>query len=494
MGRATIAAAALGAGLSLLASAGAMAAARPENDKRADAVRLSGVPSRTTGTTVRARAEGTDPEPSCAPIGPTVWYRLPGSNGKTAIVLRALGQLEAVVGVYRIDRSHITGLGCSKTDAKGLAGLAFRARPRTTYLLLVGQREGSIPGKFELVVQKPESAARPPGRPLPEAGSWASVNRLLDPDDSWATHLVAGTTYMINLVASSERCLRFELYRSTVPAFRGKERIEEFGCDGFRTFTPGPDGGGTYTVRVIRDGRYRGTQNYRLQVAPATVDDGAPGIPLQNGETSRGSLNPRTIDVRDVYRFASPNRSMLTAELRNAPDDRFDLMLLTDTGSPVDCACDQAGPVGLHRVLDRGRYYLVVRSTTGSKGSYKLTLLVREVTNTQLLLDGSTSIEVVPDQAVQAVAQVTSATGGPSTTAVGGNVRFQFDRLDPFSGWQFVQLHTVRVAADGAARLTWVPPSVGHWRAHAVFWGTLGAAPSETGNVTIDVQEPIPGE
>ena len=103
------------------------------------------------------------------------------------------------------------------------------------------------------------------------------------------------------------------------------------------------------TVRVIRDGRYRGTQNYRLQVAPATVDDGAPGIPLQNGQTARGSLNPRTIDVRDVYRFASPNRSMLTADLRNAPDDRFDLMLLTDTGSPVDCACDQAGPVGLHR-------------------------------------------------------------------------------------------------------------------------------------------------
>ena len=191
-----------------------MAAARPENDKRADAVRLSGVPSRTTGTTVRALAEGTDPAPSCAPIGPTVWYRLPGSNGKTAVVLRALGQLEAVVGVYRIDRSHITGLGCSKTDAKGLAGLAFRARPRKTYLLLVGQREGSIPGKFELVVQKPESAARPPGRPLPEEGSWASVDRLLDPDDSWATDLVAGTTYMINLVASSERCLRFELYRS----------------------------------------------------------------------------------------------------------------------------------------------------------------------------------------------------------------------------------------------------------------------------------------
>ena len=108
---------------------------------------------------------------------------------------------------------------------------------------------------------------------------------------------------MINVVASSQRCLRIELYRSTVPAFRLDERIADLGCDGFRTFTPGPDGGGTYTIHVIRDGRYRGTQNYRVQVAPATADDGAPGIPLQNGQTERGSLSPRTVDVRDVYRF-----------------------------------------------------------------------------------------------------------------------------------------------------------------------------------------------
>ena len=200
---------------------------------------------------------------------------------------------------------------------------------------------------------------------------------------------------MINLVASSERCVRVRAVPLDRPGIQGKERIEEFGCDGFRTFTPGPDGGGTYTMRVIRDGRYRGTQNYRLQVAQATVDDGAPGIPLMNGETARGSLSPRTIDVRDIYRFASSGRSMLTADLRNAPNDRFDLGLLTDTGSQVECACDQAGPVSLHRVIDRGRYYLVVRSTTGSRGSYKLTLLVREVTTTQLLVDGSTSIDVV---------------------------------------------------------------------------------------------------
>ena len=492
--RATTVATALVAGFALFSSAGAIAASRPENDKRADAQRLGGVPSQVSGTTIRAEGEATDPAPRCAPVGPTVWDRLPKADGRTAVVLRALGQLEAVVGVYRIDRSHITGLACSKTDAKGLAGLDFRAHPKKAYLILVGQRTGSIPGKFELLVQKPESAARPPGRALPEAGAWGSVNRLLDPDDSWAVEMAAGTTYMINVVASSQRCLRLELYHSTVPAFRGDERIQEFGCDGFRTFTPGPDGGGIYTLRISRDGRYRGTQNYRLQVAPATVDDGAPGIPLRNGETVRGSLSPRTIDVRDVYRFASTGESMLTADLQDQPNARFDLLLLTDTGESVDCACDQAGPVSLHKVVDRGRYYLVVRSTTGSRGGYKLTLLVRETTNTQLLVDDTTSITVTPDQSVQATARVTSATGAPSTTAVGGNVRFQFDRLDPFSGWQFVRLFAVPVASDGVARLTWTPPSVGHWRAHAVFWGTLTAAPSDTGNVTIDVEEPLPGE
>jgi hypothetical protein len=492
--RATAFAPVLVAGFLLLLSAGAIAAPRPDNDRRVDAQRLAGVPSRALGTTLRARPESSDPAPRCAPIGGTVWYRLPGTEGKTAVVLRALGQLEAVVGVYRVDRSHITGLACSKTDAKGLAGLDFRSHANKTYLILVGQRTRSIPGKFELLVQKPEGAARPPGRALPAKGAWSSVNRLTDPDDAWAVRLEAGTAYMINSVASSQRCLRVELYRSTVSAFRTDERIKDLGCDGFRTFTPGPDGGGTYTIRVSRDGEYRGTQNYRLQVAPATADDGAPGIPLQNGQTARGSLSPRTVDVRDVFRFASTGRSMLTADLRNAPNDRFDLALLTDTGSPVDCACDQAGPVSLHRVVDRGRYYLVVRSATGSRGDYKLTLLVREVTATQLLVNGSTNIEIPPEQAVEATARVTSATGSPSTTAVGGNVRFQFDRLDPFSGWQFMQLFTVRVPSDGTARLSWKPPSVGYWRAHAVFWGTLTAAPSETGNVSIGVFEPMAGE
>ena len=304
--------------------------------------------------------------------------------------------------------------------------------------------------------------------------------------------MAPGTTYMINLVASAQRCLRLELYRSNVDAFRGDERIREFGCDGFRTFTPGPDGGGTYTLRVIRDGRYRGTQNYHLQVGPATDDDGAPGVQLQNGQTVAGSLSPRTIDVRDVYRFSSTGESQMTASLRTAPNARFDLVLLTDTGSEVECACDGAGPTTLRQVVERGHYFLAVRSTTGSKGPYKLTLLVREVTSTDFLVDGSTGVELAPDQSAQATALVKSATGAPSNTAVGGKVRFQFDRLDPFSGWEFVKLYSVPVASDGYARLSWIPPSVGHWRAHAVFWGTLTAAPSEAGFVAILVEEPMP--
>ena len=142
--------------------------------------RLAVVPSRATGTTVRALAEGTDPAPSCAPIGGTVWYRLPGTEGRTAVVLHALGQLEAVVGVYRVDRSHITGLGCSKTDPRDSQASTSARHAKKTYLILVGQRRGRS-REVRAAVQKPESAARPPGRPLPEAGAWASVNRLTRP-------------------------------------------------------------------------------------------------------------------------------------------------------------------------------------------------------------------------------------------------------------------------------------------------------------------------
>lgn len=143
--RPTAVATALVAGLLLFPGAEANAASRPVNDKRADAQTLAGVPSRVGGTTVRALGEGTDPAPRCAPVKGTVWYRLRGGEQRTAVVLRALGQLEAVVGVYRIDRSHLTGLGCSKTDGEGLAGLSFRSHPNRTYLLLVGQRTDSIP-------------------------------------------------------------------------------------------------------------------------------------------------------------------------------------------------------------------------------------------------------------------------------------------------------------------------------------------------------------
>ena len=79
---------------------------------------------------------------------------------------------------------------------------------------------------------RPENAARPPGVPLPTEGTWESVNRLLDPDDAWATEMNAGTMYQINLVASSQRCVRLELYRSHTNAFRAVERVPlspEFG-------------------------------------------------------------------------------------------------------------------------------------------------------------------------------------------------------------------------------------------------------------------------
>jgi hypothetical protein len=70
-------------------------------------------------------------------------------------------------------------------------------------------------------------------------------------------------------------------------------------------------------------------------------------------------------------------------------------------------------------------------------------------------------------------------------------MRFQFDRLDPFVGWNFVEVTSVPVGADGSALLTWTPRSPGRWRAHAVFFGTSTASPSSSGYVFVDVEEPL---
>jgi len=477
----------------LAAQSGAASSPQPPpNDRRVDAQPLAGLPAHVTGSTVGAGTESSDPPLSCGAVAGTVWFRFrAGASGANAVRLRARGQLEAIVAVYRRDRSHLAGLGCSRTDGNGLAGARFPVRAGRTYLVLVAQKEGSIPGRFDLRVVKPESLEAPPGTPLPAGGAWAGVDRLLDPDDVWSVDLQPGTLYRINLIHHAGRCLLLRLYRPGITDFRGEEPLRAWNCPGYETFTPGPDGGGRYFLRVRPALSYRGTQAYRLSVAAAEPDDAAPGVFLRSGSQVAGSLSPRTNDVVDLYRFVVPRPGVLAADIADPPKAVVDMLVLTEDGRVVKAKADQAGPFKLRLQLAPEHYYLALRAERGAALPYHLTFFVRDITSNGLLADGLVHDRVVPNGTVALTAQVSTTTGSPAAGASGGMMRFQLDRLDPFAGWNFVQLERITVGGDGVARLSWAPPTPGRWRAHAVFFGTDTTSPSSSKYVLIDVEEPL---
>jgi len=78
-----------------------------------------------------------------------------------------------------------------------------------------------------------------------------------------------------------------------------------------------------------------------------------------------------------------------------------------------------------------------------------------------------------------------------TSAAAGGLVRIQVDRFDPLDGWQFFRLFPVHASADGSATVTWTPPTVGRWRAHAVFFGTHKASPSQSAYAHLLVAGPL---
>jgi hypothetical protein len=145
----------------LVASATAQAASSPPaNDQRARAAQLKTLPANVVGTTAGAKHEATDP--SCAgPVRQTVWYRFTRSTPGTALVsFQSLGQLDAVVSVYQLVGDQLKLLRCETSSSKGKARFVFETHPSqkepATYLLLVGQRVNSDPGKFRLAVSAPE--------------------------------------------------------------------------------------------------------------------------------------------------------------------------------------------------------------------------------------------------------------------------------------------------------------------------------------------------
>jgi hypothetical protein len=444
------------------------------------------LPAHVTGTTAGSTREEDDPTNFCGRERGNVWFRFTAASADRVVIrLKAGGDLDAVVAVYRRVRSQLRNLTCDATDDKGVGRSSFETAKGGIYLIEVGQRVGSAAGAFRVDLFSLEPPAAPPGDPLPANGVRDSVDSLVDPDDAWSAELRPGITYRLKVTAAPGSCLDVALYMPNTRSF-GFDTLREFPCNGYATFTPGPDGGGRYTIRVAADSELVGRQVYRLKIARAQADDIAPGVPIDNGQRRRGTVSGRTLDVVDLYRFAVGSRSDLTLTLKTGAKARIDLVLLTDSGRRLRCECFDVGDERLRVRLNPGRYYAVVRARESSGGKYRLSMLLREITTTYLVIAGSHDAFTAPGQAVTISARVSSA------AAAGGRIRIQVDRFDPLDGWQFIRLFPVRAGSDGSASVTWVPPTVGRWRAHAIFYGTRTASPSSSSYSRLLVANELP--
>jgi hypothetical protein len=439
----------------------------PTNDDLAHAPRLS-VPGRAQGTTAGATS-GDDPD-LCAEVDGTVWYRLGRPrSGRVAVQLVASGRLDVALGIFRRARSRLVRLGCAETNARGMAAVSVAATG-SELVVVVGQLFDSRSGTFSLTTTL-IPRVRAPGRALPSRGARSLLHPLRRPEEAWAVGLTRGTTYKIGVVATTRGCVDASVFRPGTRSFVRAEPILRFRCGGYSLFTPGPDGGGTYSV-LVSLGNSGATVPYRLVVARAGPDDTAPGVPLANGTTARGSVAPATGDAVDLYRFDVSERSDVTLGLRGDPRARLTLAVLTDQGRRVACACRERSAARERMTLEAGTYYAAVQGHGARAGRYALALLIRRITALDLSV-ASANGTVVHGTPVSVVATV-------SPGARGGVVRIQVDRFDPVARWQFVRVYVVPVSGS-SARLDWLPPSMGRFRLRATFSGTREESPSSTG-------------
>ena len=313
-----------------------------------------------------------------------------------------------------------------------------------------------------------ERAPVPPGAPLPTAGVADRVDPLYDQADAWSVKMKRGVTYRVNLSPRSG-CASIGVYRPGVRAFGTNGRVAFHQCGAYFTFTPGPDGGGTYSLLVAAQSDSQAIVAYHLQVAPAERDDQGPGILLSSDQKVSGSLFASGIDVVDLYRFDVSKRSAVRVELTSSA--ALSLALTRIDGDAIAEA--SAGSV-LRRTLLHGTYLLAVKAPHRVGGRYTMALLVRLVTKTTLTADGKPTVTVPVGRSV--VLQTAT-----SPAPAGGNVRLELEYQDPLAGWVFRRSWTV---APGSS-VTFAPPSVGTWRVRASFFGTRGSSPSQSQLVVV---------
>src|SRR4051812_1412342 len=263
------------------------------------------LPATVSGTTEGASVATREPHPWCVSSTGVRWYELRAPR-RSPIVLRlhAHGKLDAAVVVYHDLRSRLSHVACAGTDTSGRISVAFYGTPKGRYLVGVARRRGSADASFTLRGLGGERPAMPPGDALPAGGVRSTLNTVLDPSDAWNVQLSRGTTYRFNV--TSPVCVAMQLYRPHIYSFTTAQPVLETDCGGYQTFTPGPDGGGLYTVRVSTSGTGTATQPYLLTFAQAEPDDIGPGLPLANGATISGRISGRGIDNVDLYRIAVP--------------------------------------------------------------------------------------------------------------------------------------------------------------------------------------------
>lgn len=457
------------------ATTGAAVGGPPRNDNRANATTLGGLPANVSGTTVGATEESRDPRSDCGRVKATVWYRVSGnSSGRLVLRFAAAGDLDATISIYRAVRSRLVSVGCNSTDEGGHSVLSFQSKPGESYLIMVGREQTSDDGAFTFTLFRQEPSARPPGARLPGRGVSSSVNALSDFDDAWSLSMRAGVAYRINLSPARGRCVTLSLFGPHTRSFRDAGPLHVVRCGGYFTYTPGVGGSGRYSLLVTATDVRPGRQRYHLQAALAGPDDMAPGLPIRNLETRRGSLSGTRIDVVDLYRFRVLVQSDVTLRLAGPSSSR--LVLLSETGHRLSSS-DGSGPLTTR--LAPGRYFVAVRADSGARGGYRLSLLERRITTTTVTADGSRVASVGPGSSV--------AIGVAVDFSSEGTVKLEIDRFDPLSGWHFYKLYRLRLGGSGTTGIAFRPPTIGHWRARASFGGSRTASPSVGGTAMIVV-------
>jgi len=209
---------ALGALAFGLAAMPITAATPPPNDNRANAQILT-LPAQVAGTTVGATTEASDPQ--CQPkVRETVWYKLSRTvPGPILVGLQAMGDLDAVVAAYEVQKNQLKLRGCEPTDKSGRALFSFESNPppKTTlvYLFVVGQQLNSDPGDFTLTVKapaRPTNDERPGAVPLEKlpASVWGTtVGATADEGDPDCGEGGPSVWYRLSRAEKSRLTIRF---------------------------------------------------------------------------------------------------------------------------------------------------------------------------------------------------------------------------------------------------------------------------------------------